>query len=99
MGTAINMVGMEHIENLYRLPLTEKLHSQKHFISVFKTTSSGTCLVFASSHGYSTLPSKATARESAPSFFKAPTIESIILILSVMCIVPNYHIVFYMIVI
>ena len=32
-------------------------------------------------------------------FFKAPTIESIIVILSVMCIVPKYHIVFCMIVI
>ena len=31
--------------------------------------------------------------------FKAPTIESIIVILSVMCIVPKYHIVFCMIVI
>src|SRR4051812_47624503 len=99
MGTAINMVGMEDIENLYRLLLTGKLHSQKHFISIFKTTISGTCLVFASSHGFSTLPSKATVRESPPSSSKAPTIESIIVILSVMCIVPKYHIVFCMIVI
>src|SRR3954463_2965366 len=35
----------------------------------------------------------------SPSFFKAPTIESIIVILSVTCIVPKYHIVFCMIVI
>src|SRR3954463_15407644 len=32
-------------------------------------------------------------------FFKAPTIESIIVMLSVMCIVPKYHIVFCMVVI
>src|ERR1041385_2308169 len=82
---------MEELQNLYRLPLTGKLHSQKLFISVFKTTSSGTWLVFASSHGFSTLPSKATVRESPPSVFKAPTIESMIVILSVMCIVPKYH--------
>src|SRR6187399_460506 len=61
------------------------------FTSVFKTKSSGTCLVFASNHGFSTLPSKSTVRESPPSFFKAPTIESMIVILSVMCIVPKYH--------
>src|ERR1041385_6232898 len=35
----------------------------------------------------------------SPSFFKAPTIESIIVILSVTCIVSKYHIVFCMIVI
>ena len=29
MGTTINVVGMEDIENLYRKPLTGKLHSQK----------------------------------------------------------------------
>ena len=29
MGTAINVVGMEDIENLCRKPLTGKLHSQK----------------------------------------------------------------------
>ena len=33
MGTAINMVGMEDIENLYRLPLTGKLHSEKQVYS------------------------------------------------------------------
>src|SRR3954465_6892781 len=87
------------LRNLYRLPLTGKLHSQKEIYLCFKAVSSGTCLVFASNHGYSTLPSKATVRESPPSFFKAPTIESIIVILSVMCIVPKYHIVFFMIVI
>ena len=50
--------------------MTGKLHSQKQFIPDFKTTSSGTCLVFASDHGYSTLPSKATVRESPPSSSK-----------------------------
>ena len=33
MGTAINIVGMEDIENLCRKPLTGKLHSQNQFIS------------------------------------------------------------------
>src|SRR3954454_16151132 len=64
----------------------------------FKVVSSGTCLVFASFHGFSTLPSKATVRESPPSFLQSTNYESIIVILSVTCIVPKYHIVFYMIV-
>src|SRR3954466_2963116 len=83
----------EILRDLYRLPLTGKLHSQKEIYLCFKAASYGTCLVFASSHGFSTLPSKATIQESPPSFFKAPTIESITFILSVMCIVPMYHIV------
>ena len=100
MGTAINMVGMKDIEKPLPSTIDWKVTlPKKNFISVFKTMSSGTCLLFASSHGFSTLPSKATVQESPPSFFKAPTIESIIVILSVMCIVPKYHIVFCMIVI
>src|ERR1043165_7805412 len=77
--------------DLYRSPLTGKLHSQKEIYLCFKAASSGTCLVFASRHGFSTLPSKSMVRESPPSIFKAPTIESMIVILSVMCIVPKYH--------
>ena len=87
------------LRDLYRSLLTGKLHSQKEIYLYFKAASFGTCLVFASNHGFSTLPSKATVRESSPSFSKPPTIESIIGILSVMCIVPKYHIVFCMIVI
>src|SRR4051812_4602490 len=87
------------LRDLYRLPLTGKLHSQKEIYLCFKAVSSGTCLVFASSHRFSTLPSKATVRESPPCFSKAPNIQSIIVILSVMCVVPKYHIVFCMIVI
>src|ERR1041385_1453076 len=68
MGTAINVVGMGDIER--PLPLTGKLHFPKEFFSVFKTKSSGTCLVFASSHGFSTLPSKSTVRESPPTSAK-----------------------------
>src|SRR3954470_2868137 len=91
--------GWKILRDLYRSPLTGKLHSQKEIYLCFKAATSGACLVFASSHGFSTFPSKATVRESPPSFSKASTIESIIVILSVMCIVPKYHIVFYMIVI
>src|SRR6187401_2755414 len=68
------------------------MHLSKTFLPLFlKTKSSGTCLVFVSDHGFSTLPTKASVRESPPSFFKAPTIKSMIVILSVMCIVPKYH--------
>src|SRR3954463_2897578 len=63
----------EILRDLYRLPLTGKLHSQKEIYLCFKAASSGTCLVFASSNGFSTLPSKATVRESPPSLSKAPT--------------------------
>src|SRR4051794_27443617 len=86
------------LRDLYHSPLTEKLHSQKEFYLCFKAASSGTCLVFASSHGFSTLPSKATVRESPPSFLQSTNYESIIVILSVTCIVPKYHIIFCMIV-
>src|ERR1043165_10273735 len=88
----------EILRGLYRLPLTGKFHSQKEIYLCFKVASSGTCLVFASSHGCSTLPSKATVRESPPSFLQSTNCESIIVILSVTCIVPKYHIVFCMLV-
>src|SRR4051812_38104964 len=86
------------LRDLYRSPLTENLHSQKEMCLCFKATSSGTCLFFVSFHGYSTLPSKAMVRESPPSFLQSTNYESIIVILCVTCIVPNYHIVFCMIV-
>src|SRR4051812_20705072 len=94
----INMVGMEILRDLNHSLLTGKLHSQIFYLC-FKAASSGTCLVFASSHGFSTLPSKATVRESPPSFLQSTNYESIIVILSVTCIVPKYHIVFCMIVV
>ena len=80
--------------DLYRSLLTGKLHSQNKIYLCFKAASSGTCLVFASNHGFSTLPSKATVWESPPSFLQSTNYESIIVILSVTCIVPKYHIVF-----
>src|ERR1044072_7273428 len=86
------------LRDLYRSSLTGKLHSQKEIYLCFKAASSGTCLVFASSHEFSTLPSKATVRESSPSFLQSTNYESIIVILSVACIVLKYHIVFCMIV-
>src|SRR3954471_3931495 len=84
--------------DLYSSLLTGKLHSEKEIYLCFKAESSSTCLVFASSHGFSTFPSKATVRESPPSFLQSTNYESIIVILSVTCIVPKYHIVFCMIV-
>jgi len=66
----------------------QNMHIKKIITPVFKTKSSGTCFVFVSDYGFSTLPTKATVRESPPSF-KASTTESMIVILSVMCIVPK----------
>src|SRR4051794_4933616 len=71
------------LRDLYRSPLTGKLHSQKEIYLCFKAASSGTCLLFASNHGFSILPSKATVRESPPSFLQITNYESIIVILSV----------------
>src|SRR3954470_13294464 len=86
------------LRDLHRSLLTGKLHSQKEMYLCFKAASSGTCLVFASFHGFSTLPSKATVRESPPSFLQSTNYNSIIVILSVTCIVPKYYIVFCMLV-
>src|SRR3954466_1998756 len=91
-------LGWKILRDIYRPPLTGKLHSQKEIYLCFKAASSGTCLVFTSFHGFSKLPSKATVRESPPSFIQSTNYESIIVILSVTCIVPKYHIVFCMIV-
>ena len=97
MGT-INVVGMEDIERPLPFTVDWKVALSKEIYLCFKAASSGTCLVFASSHGFSTLPSKATVRESPPSFLQSTNYESIIVILSVTYIVPKYHIVFCMIV-
>src|SRR3954470_6309531 len=95
---ALIWLAWEILRDLYRSPLTGKLHSQKEIYLCFKAASSSTCLIFASSHGFSTLPSKATVQESPPSFLQSINYESIIVILSVTCIVPKYHIVFCVIV-
>src|SRR3954465_10665605 len=95
---ALIWLAWEILRDLYRSLLTGKLHSQKEIYLCFKAVSSGTCLVFASFHGVSTLPSKATVRESPPSFLQTTNYESIIVILIVTCIVPKYYIVFCMIV-
>src|SRR4051812_37769390 len=86
------------LRDLYRSLLTGKLHSQKEIYLCFKVASSGTCLVFASNHGFSTLSSKAMVRESPPSFLQSTNYESIIVVLSVTCILPKYHNVLCMIV-
>src|ERR1041385_7308008 len=95
---ALIWLAWEILRDLYRSPLTRKLHFSKEFYLCCQTKSSGTCLVFVSFHGFSPLPSKATVRESPPSFLQSTHYESIIVILSVTCIVPKYHIVFCMIV-
>src|SRR3954470_23606824 len=76
------------LRDLYRSLLTGKLHRQKEIYLCFKAASSGTCLVFASSHEFSTLPLKATVRVPPPSFLQSTNYESITVILSVTCIFP-----------
>src|ERR1041385_5171027 len=96
---ALYMVGMGDIERTLPFTVDWKVAPLKRcFISVFKTKSSGTCLVFANFHGFSTLPSKKPRFESLPFFLKSTNYESIIVILSVTCIVPKYYIVFCMLV-
>ena len=99
MGTAINMVGMEDIENLYRQPLTGKLHSQKAFYLCFENHELWYLFSLCFRPRVFNLAIKSHGSRVSTFLFKAPTIESIIVILSVMCIVPKYHIVFCMIVI
>ena len=89
---------MEDIERSLPFTVDWKVALSKRNYLCFKAASSSTCLVFASIHRFSTLPSKATVRESPPSFLKSTNYESIIVILSVTCIVPKYHIVFCLIV-
>src|SRR4051812_17759852 len=66
------------------------MHTKKIIIPVFKTKSSGTCFVFVSDYGFSTCQQKPRF-ESLHLLLKAPTTESMVVILSVMCIVPKYH--------
>ena len=75
----------------------ERMTPKFLFHPCFKSSSSGTCVnqCFLRRRAYLFY----FTVESSSSYKKAPTIEIIIVILSVMCIVPKYHIVFCMIVI
>src|SRR3954467_8566695 len=66
------------------------MHTKKIIIPVFKTKSSGTCFVFGPDYGFSTCQQKPRF-ESLHLLLKAPTTESMVVILSVMCIVPKEH--------
>ena len=76
MGTTINVVGMDDIERSLLFTVDWKVALSKEIYLYFKAASSGTCLVFDSNHGFSTLPSKATVQESPPSFLQAPTMRA-----------------------
>ena len=89
---------MEDIGRSLPFTVDWKVALSKEIYLCFIAASSGTCLVLASFHGFSTLPSKAMVQESPPSFLQSTNYESIIVILSVTCIVPKYYIVFCMIV-
>src|SRR4051812_17163825 len=93
------MVGMEDIENLNHQPLTGKLHSQKAFCLCFQNHELWYMFSVCFRPCVFNLAIKNHGSRVSTLFFKAPTIESIIIILSVMCIVPKYHIVFCTIVI
>lgn len=67
----------------------QNMHIQKKFITpVFKTKSSGTCFAFVFDYGSSTCQQKPWF-ESLHLLQKAPNTESMVVILSVMCIVPK----------
>ena len=93
------MVGMEDIEHLYRQPLIGKLHSQKSFYLCFQNHELWYLFSLCFRPWVFNLAIKGHGSRVSTFFFKAPAIESIIVILSVMCIVPKYDIVFCMIVI
>src|SRR4051812_42049859 len=88
----------EILRDLYRLPLTEKLHLSKMFSFRFQNHELWYLFSLCFQPRVFNLAIKSHGSRVSTSFFKAPTIESIIVILSVTCIVPKYHIVFCMIV-
>src|SRR4051812_1433146 len=100
MGTAINVVGMGDIERPLSSTVDWKVAPpQKNFIFVFKNHELWYMFSLCVQPRVFNLAIKSHGSRVSPCFFKAPTIESIIVILSVTCIVPKYHIVFCMIVI
>src|SRR3954469_25677014 len=96
---ALIWLAWEILRDLYRSPLTGKLHFSKEFYLYFQNQELWYLFSPCFQPRVFNLAIKKPRFESLPSFFKAPTIESIIVILSVTCIVPKYHIVFCMIVI
>ena len=89
----------EILRYLYRSPLTGKLHFSKMFYLCFQNQELWHMFSLCFLSRVFDLSIKSHGSRVSPSFFKAPSIESIIFILIVTCIVPKYHIVFCMIVI
>src|SRR3954471_19174652 len=96
---ALIWLAWEILRDLYRSPLTGKLHFSKEFYLCFQNQELWHMFSLCFHSWVFHLDIKKPWFESLPFFFKAPTIESIIVILSVTCIVPKYYIVFCMIVI
>src|SRR4051812_28896079 len=89
----------EILRDLYCLPLTGKLHFPKECYLCFQNQELWYMFSLCFQRRVFNLAIKSHGSRVSPSFLKAPTIEIIIVILSVTCIVQKYHIVFCMIVI
>src|SRR3954471_18849318 len=96
---ALIWLAWEILRDLYRSPLTSKLHFSKEFYLCFQNQDLWHMFSLCFLSRVFILAIKIHGSRVSPSFFRAPTIESIIVILSVTCIVPKYNIVFCMLVI
>src|ERR1044071_2237422 len=96
---ALIWLAWEILRDLYRSPLTGKLRLSKEFYLCFLNQELWHMFSLCFLSRVFNLAIKIHGSRVSPSFFKAPTIESIIVILSVTCIVPKYYIVFCMLII
>src|ERR1041385_128014 len=90
------MVGMGDAERHLPFTVDWKLHFSKEFYLCFQNQELWHMFSLRFLSRVFNLAIKIHGSRVSPSFFKAPTIESIIVILSVTCIVPKYYIVFCM---
>src|ERR1041384_827531 len=96
---ALIWLAWEILGDLYCSPLTGKLQFSKEFYLCFQNQELWHMFSLCFLSRVFNLSIKIHGSRVSPSFFKAPTTKSIIVILSVTCIVPKYYIVFCMLVI
>ena len=98
MGTAINVVGMEDIERPLPFTVDWKVALSKRNLSLFKSCELWYMFSLCFQPRVFNLAIKSHGPRVSTFFLQSTNYESIIVILSVTCIVPKYYIVFCMIV-
>src|SRR3954463_15194632 len=96
---ALIWLAWEILRDLYRSPLTGKLHFSKEFLCFQNQELWHMFSLCFLSRVFNLSIKNPRFQNLHLPFSKAPTIESIIFILSATCIVPKYYIVFCMLVI